>query len=34
VLGLFEDIEVLSNDEFKDYLRERISQMIARSEWT
>ena len=34
VLGLFEDIEVLCNDEFKDYLRERISQMIARSEWT
>ena len=30
VLGLLEDIEVLENDDFKDYLRQRIQTMKQR----
>ena len=31
VLGLYDDIEVLGNDEFKEYLRQHIERMYSKS---
>jgi predicted DNA-binding transcriptional regulator YafY len=31
VLGLFEDIEILENEEFKDYIAQKIGAMLSKA---